>query len=87
MLSSVLRSSRAARVNIEIMRTFVRLRRILESHADLAKKLDALEQRYDDQFAAVFQAIRKLMAPTMPAKSRIGFKSMMKPDGGTSLKP
>ena len=58
MLSSVLRSDRAVRVNVEIMRTFVRLRRILATHEDLARKLDDLEKRYDAQFKVVFDAIR-----------------------------
>jgi phage regulator Rha-like protein len=75
MLSSVLRSKRAVQVNIEIMRTFVRLRRILASHAGLARKLDALEKKYDAQFKIVFDAIRQLMAPPEPepSKKRIGF--------------
>ena len=75
MLSSVLNSERAIKVNIEIMRTFVRLRRILASHADLARKLDALEKKYDAQFKIVFDAIRQLMAPPEPEtpKKRIGF--------------
>lgn len=74
MLSSVLHSKRAVRVNIEIMRAFVRLRRILATHADLARKLSALEKRYDAQFRAVFDAIRELMAPPEPPKKRrIGF--------------
>jgi hypothetical protein len=75
MLSSVLNSERAVQVNIEIMRTFVRLRRILASHADLARKLDALEKKYDAQFKIVFDAIRQLMAPPEPEppKKRIGF--------------
>ena len=60
MLSSVLRSERAVQVNIEIMRAFVRLRRILASHADLARKLDTLEKKYDAQFKVVFDAIRQL---------------------------
>jgi hypothetical protein len=63
MLSSVLRSRRAVRVNIEIMRTFVRLRRMLASHAELARKLAELEKRYDAQFKVVFDAIRELMTP------------------------
>ncbi len=63
MLSSVLRSPRAVLVNIEIMRTFVRLRRLLISHADLARKLTRLEQKYDAQFRVVFDAIRALMEP------------------------
>ena len=75
MLSSVLRSKRAIQVNIEIMRAFVRLRRILSSHADLARKLDELEKKYDAQFKIVFDAIRQLMAPKdpEPSKKRIGF--------------
>jgi len=74
MLSSVLRSPRAVAVNIEIMRAFVRLRRLLASHADLARKLDALERKYDAQFKAVFDAIRQLMAPPEPKpRRRIGF--------------
>jgi hypothetical protein len=61
MLSSVLRSPRAVQVNIEIMRAFVRLRRMLEDNAELARKLAALEKRYDGQFRMVFDAIRELM--------------------------
>lgn len=74
MLSSVLKSPRAVQVNIEIMRTFVRLRKILASHADLAEQLEQLEQKYDDQFRAVFDAIRQLMSPEKPEKEQIGFK-------------
>ena len=70
MLSSVLRSPRAVQVNVEIMRTFVRLRRMLESHADLARELEALERKYDRQFKVVFDAIRKIMTPDPPPKRR-----------------
>jgi len=73
MLSSVLNSERAVQVNIEIMRTFVRLRRMLASHAELARKLEALEKRYDAQFKIVFDAIRELMRPPEPKKRPIGF--------------
>jgi len=75
MLSSVLNSERAIKVNIEIMRAFVRLRRILASNAELARKLEALEKKYDAQFKVVFDAIRQLMAPPEPEppKKRIGF--------------
>jgi len=74
MLSSVLHSKRAVQVNIEIMRAFVRLRRILSTHADLARKLAALEKKYDAQFRVVFDAIRELMTPPEPKKKRpIGF--------------
>ncbi|MGH8618449.1 MAG: ORF6N domain-containing protein [Burkholderiales bacterium] len=75
MLSSVLRSKRAVMVNIEIMRAFVRLRRILGAHADLARKLAALERKYDSQFKAVFDAIRELMTPPAASKRSIGFGS------------
>jgi len=74
MLSSVLRSKRAIQVNIEIMRTFVRLRRMLASHAELARKLEALEKRYDGQFKIVFDAIRELMRPPEPKRRPIGFR-------------
>jgi phage regulator Rha-like protein len=73
MLSSVLSSERAVQVNIQIMRTFVRLRRIIASHADLARKLDELEKRYDAQFKVVFEAIRELMKPPETKKRPIGF--------------
>jgi len=76
MLSSVLRSRRAVNVNIEIMRAFVRLRRMLASHTDLANKLAVLERKYDRQFKAVFDAIREIMSPQPPPKTRrIGFHS------------
>ena len=73
MLSSVLKSARAVQVNIEIMRAFVRLRRMLAEHRDLAERLDELEQRYDKQFSAVFEAIRQLMTPPSQTKRPIGF--------------
>jgi len=74
MLSSVLRSQRAIQVNIEIMRAFIRLRRMLASHVELARKLDALEKKYDAQFKQVFEAIRQLMAPPEPKRRPIGFR-------------
>lgn len=74
MLSSVLHSKRAVRVNIEIMRAFVRLRQMLVSNANLARKLATLEKKYDAQFRVVFDAIRELMTPPDPKKKRsIGF--------------
>jgi hypothetical protein len=75
MLSSVLNSEKAIKVNIEIMRAFVRLRQILASNKELAKRLDELEKKYDVQFKIVFDAIRQLMAPPEPEppKKRIGF--------------
>ncbi len=76
MLSSVLRSKRAVQVNIEVMRAFVRLRRILSSHKELARKVEELERRigaHDQQIQAVFQAIRQLMTPPEPKERKIGF--------------
>ena len=74
MLSSVLHSDRAIHVNIEIMRAFVRLRQMLASNAELARKLATLERKYDAQFKIVFDAIRELMTPPEPKKKRpIGF--------------
>lgn len=76
MLSSVLRSPRAIAVNVEIMRTFVKIRQMLTEHAELSRKLSALERKYDAQFRTVFDAIRELMTPPPPpvkAKRRIGF--------------
>jgi hypothetical protein len=74
MLSSVLRSRRAIQVNIEIMRAFIRLRQMLASHVELARKLNALEKRYDAQFKQVFEAIRQLMIPPEPKRRPIGFR-------------
>ncbi len=76
MLSSVLRSEQAVRVNVEIMRAFVRLRGLIGHNRDLVKRLDKLESKYDRQFKAVFDAIRELMTPPQPApRRRIGFVS------------
>ncbi len=72
-LSSALRSPRAIQVNIAIMRTFVRLREMLLSKAELARKLNALEKKYDAQVKIVFHAIRELMTPAEKPKRRIGF--------------
>jgi len=79
MLSSVLRSARAIQVNIAIMRTFVQLRQMLAAHADLSRKLAALESKYDAQFKVVFDAIRELMKPLPEGKPRreIGFHTHM----------
>ena len=74
MLSSVLRSQRAIDVNIAIMRAFVRLRRISLSHEELARKLSALERKYDSQFRVVFDAIRQLMSTPVSGRSAIGFR-------------
>lgn len=74
MLSGVLHSPRAIQVNIEIMRAFVRLRRMLASHTELAERLEQLEQKYDEQFRMVFDAIRQLMKSDNAKKEQIGFK-------------
>ena len=74
MLSSVLRSKRAIAVNVEIMRTFVKLRQILTSNAELARRLDELEGKYDQQFKVVFDAIRLLMNPKPLKRKEIGFR-------------
>ena len=74
MLSSVLNSERAIEVNIQIMRAFVKLRELMATHKDLARKLDDMEKKYDAQFKVVFDAIRQLMTPTEKPKRKIGFK-------------
>jgi len=73
MLSSVLNSKRAVQVNIAIMRVFVKLREMIASNKELAKRLDELEKKYDMQFKVVFDAIRQLMALPEPKRKRIGF--------------
>jgi hypothetical protein len=76
MLSSVLRSPRAVAVNVEIMRAFVRIRRLLLTHAELQKRIDHLESKYDGQFRAVFDALRAMMQPPeSPPKPPIGFQT------------
>jgi predicted aldo/keto reductase-like oxidoreductase len=76
MLSSVLNSPRAIQANIEIMRAFVQLRKLLSSNEDLKRKLENLEKKYDKQFRIVFQAIKELMEPLRPSQKRqIGFAS------------
>ncbi|MGE4159388.1 MAG: ORF6N domain-containing protein [Planctomycetota bacterium] len=75
MLSSVLKGERAVQVNIEIVRAFVRLRQLLHSHADLARKVGLLEKKYDAQFRSVFDAIRQLMQHEIgPKKEKLGFQ-------------
>ncbi|MFA7368879.1 MAG: ORF6N domain-containing protein [Kiritimatiellales bacterium] len=73
MLSGVLKSPRAVDVNIAIMRTFVKLRRMLESSEELSQRLAELESKYDEQFRVVFEAIHELMIPPEPKKNPIGF--------------
>jgi hypothetical protein len=74
MLSSVLNSERAVQVNIAIMRVFVKLRAMISTHKDLARKLADMEKKYDSQFKVVFDAIRQLMKPDEPKKKPIGFR-------------
>ena len=73
MLSSVLKSDRAVLVNIQIMRTFTRLREMLAGHKDLQKKIEDMEARYDEQFRVVFEAIRQLLSEEKKPKKRVGF--------------
>ncbi len=73
MLSGLLHSDRAIEVNIAIMRTFVKLRRMLEDHATLARKLVEIEKKYDDQFRVVFEVLDELMTPPEPKRKQIGF--------------
>src|SRR4030066_550364 len=74
MLSSVLNSERAVQVNIAIMRAFVKLREMLSTNKELAKRLDELESKYDEQFKVVFDAIRELMTPVEPKKRKMGYR-------------
>src|SRR6266853_3116937 len=83
MLSSVLRSKRAVLVNVEIMRAFVRLRQMLAAHGDLARKLAALEKRYDAQFKVVFEAIRELMAPPAGKETPDRVHFLAREEGGS----
>jgi hypothetical protein len=76
MLSGVLNSLRAFRVNIEFMRSFVRIRQMLSTDKDLARRLDDLEKKYDQQFRIVFDAIRELMTPPANPRRKIGFGEM-----------
>jgi len=74
MLSTVLNSGRAIEANIRIMRAFVKLREMLSTHKDLARKLADMEKKYDPHFKVVFDAIRQLMKPDEPKKKPIGFR-------------
>jgi hypothetical protein len=73
MLSSVLNSERAIQVNIQIMRAFTQLRRMLATHEDLKRKIDAIEKKYDEQFAIVFKVIKKLIEDDEKPKKKIGY--------------
>ena len=74
MLSSVLNSKRAVQVNIQIMRTFTRLREMLMSHKNLKEKIEKIEAKYDKQFKAVFEAIKQLIVQKEKPREEIGFK-------------
>ena len=86
MLSSVLRSDRAVQVNIAIMRAFVRLRELLSSNADLARKLEDIEKKYDGQFRVIFDAIRQLMAPATQPAREMGFHTIPNPKTARKLR-
>lgn len=75
MLSAVLNSPVAISASIQVVRAFMHLRKILSSHVELARKLEAMEKKYDSQFKSVFDAIRQLMAPPEPTRRRIGIHS------------
>jgi hypothetical protein len=74
MLSSVLNSERAIQVNIQIMRAFTKLRKMISSHEDLRRKIEAMEEKYDEQFRIVFEAIKELLRTEAHPKKKIGFK-------------
>jgi hypothetical protein len=74
MLSGILNSDRAINVNIAIMRAFVQMRRMLETHRDLAEKIKELESKYDEQFGIVFEAIRQLIHKENEPRNPVGFK-------------
>ena len=74
MLSSVLKSKRAIDVNIQIMRTFIKFRKILSTHKDLKRKIERMEKKYDQQFQVIFEAIKRLIATPEKPKHKIGFK-------------
>lgn len=79
MLASVLNSPIAVEASIQVVRAFIRLRELLVSHKELAKRLDELESKYDKQFATVFEAIRQLMAPPEKPRREMGFHTLRSP--------
>ena len=80
MLANVLNSERAAQTSVQVVRAFVRLRQMLASNAELARKLEALEKKYDRQFKVVFDTIRRLMSPPATKRCEIGFHVKPEPD-------
>jgi type IV secretory pathway component VirB8 len=79
MLSGILNSERAINVNIAIMRAFVKMRRLMETHKELSKKIEELESKYDDQFSIVFEAIRQLIHKENEPRNPVGFKIGLPP--------
>jgi hypothetical protein len=79
MLSGILNSERAINVNIAIMRAFVQMRRLMETHKELAKKIEELESKYDEQFSIVFEAIRQLIQKENEPRTPVGFKIGLSP--------
>ena len=73
MLSSVLKSKRAILVNIQIIKTFVKLRELMSTHKDILRKVEEMEKQYDRQFRVVFDVIRKIIEPPVKPKRKIGF--------------
>ncbi|MCX5885452.1 MAG: ORF6N domain-containing protein [Proteobacteria bacterium] len=86
MAANVLRSARAVEMSVFVVRAFVRLRQWLADHAELSRRLDEMEQKYDSQFKVVFEAIRQLMTPPEPKKKGIGFH-VREPRATYSLRP
>jgi phage regulator Rha-like protein len=86
MLSSVLNSDRAINVNIAIMRTFTHLRKMLVTHKDLKRKIEAMEKKYDEQFLIVFEAIKQLLAEDEKPKKKIGYIKERQANYNKSLK-
>jgi phage regulator Rha-like protein len=86
MLSSVLSSERAIQVNIQIIKAFVKLRKMLSSHMELRHKLEEMEKKYDRQFRVVFSAIKQLMQPPEKPKRRIGFHESGRGDSRRQVK-
>lgn len=78
MAANVLNSATAIKASIDIVRTFVKLRQMISTHKNLAKKLNDIENKYDNQFKVVFDAIRELMTPPTKPKKRIGFTAKEK---------
>lgn len=74
MLSSVLNSKRATQVNIQIMRTFIKMREMLSAHKDILRRIEEMEKKYDSQFRVIFQTVKKMMSPPDTPKRQIGFR-------------